>query len=661
MESRSESGKVLYISKIASGVTFNNLREVCSQIGKIVAYTFSSRQKNCFIEFSSPGQVSDVLRYFDSFPKNDDGLFSVPLPSQKVYMFFSAEPSTHKSARAEVRLPVLLVTFNNVPETLTARMVYEIFSEVGEIVKIVVLDSKTGFRDNAFVQFLSTEDSIKAFEHFDNAFVWGSTLIFIRYSHYSDISINPHIDASLFYRNPRAKALQDKPAKDAFARAPDGPAQKTPQKAFLTNTRSTDPQHGWKKRRTAVVPRGDAGRVEPLSSARATYKECAKDGHFASLTKSNTYSFFELPSISEPHTPLYKNTQRMIRRSSSSDFTKFPIHQESFQRPDYMLFGRFHSEPTSPKPSTSFKSHSAMVSPRVRRPPLRGKTPSNGCVVLVSNLTAMKTTPQNIFNIFSQYGQVIAVKILKKKPDRALVQLINGEHARRCCQMLDGTPHFRQKLSVVISRHPAITGNPDNSTHMVFKDGKHSSQIAFNTNKPSTNLLGTVIRKFPPDSGSRETSDIRFILRVVNSTAEITPSNVVPSNRLTSYSYRDELPGEQRDAFPAFNRQSRKEPQFHPSPRPSGPFSLLLKGDKPARIPFQPPPDDQLLFMKQQPPLPPPRRAPPSSELRKHSYDSFSSFSNYFVYFPSIESAMMVLALSNNFEADEAALTLRFC
>ena len=62
----------------------------------------------------------------------------------------------------------------------------------------------------------------------------------------------------------------------------------------------------------------------------------------------------------------------------------------------------------------------------------RGGGGEQGCVVLlVSNLPEELANVTNIFNMVGMYGDVVAVKILRNKPDCALVQCAKPHHARQ--------------------------------------------------------------------------------------------------------------------------------------------------------------------------------------------------------------------------------------
>ncbi|XP_019243145.1 PREDICTED: polypyrimidine tract-binding protein homolog 3-like isoform X3 [Nicotiana attenuata] len=81
-----------------------------------------------------------------------------------------------------------------------------------------------------------------------------------------------------------------------------------------------------------------------------------------------------------------------------------------------------------------------------------------------------------LFNLFSLYGNIIRIKILRNKPDHALVQMGDGFQAELAVHFLKGAILFDKRLEVNFSKHPNITTGPD--TH----DYSNSNLNRFNRN-----------------------------------------------------------------------------------------------------------------------------------------------------------------------------------
>ncbi|RZC55234.1 hypothetical protein C5167_042081 [Papaver somniferum] len=58
------------------------------------------------------------------------------------------------------------------------------------------------------------------------------------------------------------------------------------------------------------------------------------------------------------------------------------------------------------------------------------------CTVLVSNLNSDKIDEDKLFNLFSIYGNIIRIKLLRNKPDHALVQMGDGFQAELAVHFL---------------------------------------------------------------------------------------------------------------------------------------------------------------------------------------------------------------------------------
>eukprot|EP01111_Echinosteliopsis_oligospora_P001310 TRINITY_DN1198_c1_g1_i1.p1 TRINITY_DN1198_c1_g1~~TRINITY_DN1198_c1_g1_i1.p1 ORF type:complete len:539 (+),score=153.51 TRINITY_DN1198_c1_g1_i1:225-1841(+) len=80
-------------------------------------------------------------------------------------------------------------------------------------------------------------------------------------------------------------------------------------------------------------------------------------------------------------------------------------------------------------------------------------------VLLVSNLCEEKTTCPGMFNLFSNYGNVLRVKILHNKPDHCLVQMGDYFQASTAMHYLKGIHLFDKQMDINFSKHAYITSN----------------------------------------------------------------------------------------------------------------------------------------------------------------------------------------------------------
>lgn len=98
------------------------------------------------------------------------------------------------------------------------------------------------------------------------------------------------------------------------------------------------------------------------------------------------------------------------------------------------------------------------------------------CTVIVSNLNPDRIDEDKLFNLFSIYGNIVRIKLLRNKPDHALVQMGDGFQAELAVHFLKGAMLFGTRLEVNYSKHPNIITGPD--TH----DYSNSNLNRFNRN-----------------------------------------------------------------------------------------------------------------------------------------------------------------------------------
>ncbi|KAG8367999.1 hypothetical protein BUALT_Bualt16G0131000 [Buddleja alternifolia] len=83
------------------------------------------------------------------------------------------------------------------------------------------------------------------------------------------------------------------------------------------------------------------------------------------------------------------------------------------------------------------------------------------CTVLVSNLNSDRIDEDKLFNLFSIYGNIVRIKLLRNKPDHALVQMGDGFQAELAVHFLKGAMLFGKRLEVNFSKYTTITTGAD--------------------------------------------------------------------------------------------------------------------------------------------------------------------------------------------------------
>ncbi|KAG6544324.1 hypothetical protein Mapa_014158 [Marchantia paleacea] len=83
--------------------------------------------------------------------------------------------------------------------------------------------------------------------------------------------------------------------------------------------------------------------------------------------------------------------------------------------------------------------------------------PHGRSTLLVSKLNPDKMDADKLFNLFSNYGHVVRIKILDTKPDQALVQMEDGSQAQMALEYLHGVMLFGRCIQILYSKHDYIT------------------------------------------------------------------------------------------------------------------------------------------------------------------------------------------------------------
>ncbi|KAM7278929.1 hypothetical protein ACFE04_006063 [Oxalis oulophora] len=102
------------------------------------------------------------------------------------------------------------------------------------------------------------------------------------------------------------------------------------------------------------------------------------------------------------------------------------------------------------------------------------------CTLLVSNLNTDCIDEDKLFNLFSLYGNIVRVKILRNKPDHALVQMGDGFQAELAVHFLKGAMLFGKRMEVNFSKHPNITQGADTHEYLTSNLNRFNRNAAKN-------------------------------------------------------------------------------------------------------------------------------------------------------------------------------------
>ncbi|GMH31639.1 hypothetical protein Nepgr_033483 [Nepenthes gracilis] len=149
------------------------------------------------------------------------------------------------------------------------------------------------------------------------------------------------------------------------------------------------------------------------------------------------------------------------------DFTNPSLPAEPKGRssqPGYVDAGSMYALQAAGAPSVAFSqmaNHAAVTAAfgGVLPPGISGM--NDRCTVLVSSLNPDRIDEDKLFNLFSLYGNIVRIKLLRSKPDHALVQLGDGFQAELAVHFLKGAMLFGKCLDVNFSKYPNITSGAD--------------------------------------------------------------------------------------------------------------------------------------------------------------------------------------------------------
>jgi len=135
-----------------------------------------------------------------------------------------------------------------------------------------------------------------------------------------------------------------------------------------------------------------------------------------------------------------------------------------------------------------------------------GRPPQDGdfdhCIVFVRNMVEDRMSPDKIRALFSDYGDVLKVKIVFNKKSQAMVMMGDAEQARRVIENLNGVDVYGKTLRLNISSNTSLnvskptnaSGYDDHSRYNRDYSGDHRQLRFFDRSKNTRN------RVFPPSS-----------------------------------------------------------------------------------------------------------------------------------------------------------------
>eukprot|EP00002_Diphylleia_rotans_P010899 TRINITY_DN2156_c0_g1_i1.p1 TRINITY_DN2156_c0_g1~~TRINITY_DN2156_c0_g1_i1.p1 ORF type:complete len:477 (+),score=107.14 TRINITY_DN2156_c0_g1_i1:70-1500(+) len=103
---------------------------------------------------------------------------------------------------------------------------------------------------------------------------------------------------------------------------------------------------------------------------------------------------------------------------------------------------------------------------------------SGRCVIDVGNLSP-EVTCDHLFNLFSNYGNVVAIRFMYRKPEHALVQMADGSQANNAVSFLKGIPVRGAPLEMNLTNFRGIQTNASDMDPEKAKDYSNSALNRF--------------------------------------------------------------------------------------------------------------------------------------------------------------------------------------
>jgi len=94
---------------------------------------------------------------------------------------------------------------------------------------------------------------------------------------------------------------------------------------------------------------------------------------------------------------------------------------------------------------------------------LENSNPHQTPVLICYNLTPTEISLDKLFNLFSLYGTVTRIKIMREKTDSALIQYSDAFYATLAYTCLQGAPMFGQEIQIRFSKNTEVKLPPPSS------------------------------------------------------------------------------------------------------------------------------------------------------------------------------------------------------
>jgi polypyrimidine tract-binding protein 2 len=354
---------------------------------------------------------------------------------------------------------VLRVIVEHMVYPVTLDVIYQIFSRVGKVLKIVTFTKNNTFQ--ALIQYPDVITAQAAKLSLDGQNIYNACcMLRIEYSKLSNLNVKYNNDKSRDYTNPNLPTGD--PAMDHM-----NPV--TSLAGHMSASSAAAQQAGQGNSHTTAT----AGMLGSPFSAAAALGLNPLAAYGNSIAGMPGLQGFQLANIAEMVSGAGGNPfgQAGLRLGATGATAGLPAHLAQAAQAGQM-------------PGVTLGLNGAM-----------GVT-GTGSVLLVSNLEENLTECDHLFILFGVYGDVQRVKILFNKKDTALVQMSEPQQALLAMNHLDKTKLWSKAIRVMPSKHTTVQlpkdGQPDAG---LTKDYGNSNLHRFK--KPGSKNYSNI---YPPSS-----------------------------------------------------------------------------------------------------------------------------------------------------------------
>ncbi|CAL8108587.1 unnamed protein product [Orchesella dallaii] len=483
--------KVVHIRNIPSDVSETEIVHLGIPFGRVSNVLVLKGKNQAFLELADESAAIAMVSYFTNCVAQLRGRsVYVQYSTHKELKTDQSHSNANSAAQAALQAAQALVGTNDTqggPNTVlrviieqmvypvTLDVLYQIFSRVGKVLRIVTF-TKNGFFQ-ALIQYPDVVMAQAAKLSLDGQNIYnGCCTLRIEYSKLASLNVRYNNDKSRDYTNPTlpTTATPSGPHNSGVNSSSTTPGGSTPLSlqtggnhhssaaaaaaaatlagmglSPLTGLSSLATNAATIAGLTSGLSNGSGGSGSGNPQA-ALASAAAAAAAAAGLHPGNQHHL--AAALHQHHLPHLSNASLAAATAAAHN----PHHPHHHHHPHHLSAVAAHAAAMNHH-LHGFHHHGAV--------PGVGPVGLPGCVLLVSNLSEESITPDGLFTLFGVYGDVQRVKILFNKKDSALVQMREPTQAQLAMTYLDRLKLHGKVIRVTISKHGNVQmpkeGQPD--------------------------------------------------------------------------------------------------------------------------------------------------------------------------------------------------------